>query len=339
MAPPGIEGLARTVAPLPIALTVVPDDGMVPRWLDVANTPYTTQFVDSYDYADASVTAALTSSADGLVITLSGTGLKPNFAYQIKLEGLPSVDPVANQTLGDLGRWWNGTGYLIAGYFVTDSSGSITSTASSQVWPAAAMQVDSSYHVLWTTAQRRPKRSDGPPISHTVVQTLWAYPVEKIGSAVSVYGGWEPQRPKPGTLVLPAGDYQCLLRLTEEGFHMTDASGAIIYGWKTVLDAPIAFTIDSVTPEPPPASTGSIAGTVTYEGGAAAKRVSVTLIDEAALQPIASARTVGNGAYSFGAVPTDATYTVSASDGSLSASESGLTVSADQTTTVNLTLQ
>lgn len=320
------------------------DDGLLPRWMDVADTAYTTDeagalFETVFDYQNANVTVTIESPASQLVITLSGTGLKPNFAYQIKLEGLPSVDPAANQILGELGRWWNDVGYLISGYFVTDSAGSILYTASSEVWPDTATPIDCSYHVLWKTTQRRPLRSDGPVIHHKVIETPWGYDGSTSGDNVGVYAEWESGRPKPGELILPQGDYQCLLRLTEEAFHMRDADGDMIYGWKTILDAPIEFTIGGGSEPPPePSPTGAIAGKVTYQSGSAAKRVPVALTDETTWAVVASATTAGNGSYSFSEVPTDTTYVVAATDGSLEDSASGVSVAAGETTIVNLTL-
>ena len=147
-----------------------------------------------------------------------------------------------------------------------------------------------------------------------------------------MYAELEPGRPRPGKLVLPERSYTCLLRLTEEAFHMKDASGALIYGWKSVLDTPIQFTIGAAPPPPPPSATGAIAGTVKYASGAAAKRVEVTLTDEATGAIVKRATTSGNGSYSLTDVPTDSTYTVRA----LTASQSGVRVYAGQTTTVNL---
>ncbi|MGD9496221.1 MAG: carboxypeptidase-like regulatory domain-containing protein [Armatimonadota bacterium] len=311
------------------------DDGLIARWLDVEDTAYTTgrdgvtPFTASFDYADASVMATWTTPAEQLVVTLTGTGLKPNFAYQIKLEGLPAVDPEGNQILADLGRSWEGRGYLIAGYFVTDESGTIARTASSQWWPSTATPIDSSYHVLWKTSQRTPLRFDGPVITHTVQQTSWGYDGNAAGGTVGVYGEWEAKRPKPGKLILPDHAYTCLLRLSEEAFHMRDSSGNLIYGWKSVLDAPVQFTIGASAG---PSATGSIAGTVRYSSGTPARRVEVKLTDETTGSIIKRTKTGGNGSYSFGDVPADSTYTVSA----LSASVSGVVVVANQTTTVDL---
>jgi len=330
---PGFLGTAVRFAP-PSATTLTPpavDDGLIPRWLDVDDTAYTTAFRNSFDYAAAQVSASWVTPAPQLVVTLNGTGLKPNFAYQVKLEGLPKIDRQANQILASLGRSWRNVGYLIAGYFVTDSGGNIVTTASSQCWPDTETPIDSSYHVLWKTSQRSRGANDGPIITHQVIQTPWGYAVTEptTGGTVGVYAEWEPNRPLPGELVLPDRKYTCLLRLTEETFHMTD------YGWKTVLDAQIQFTIGAAAPPPPPpSSTGAIAGTVKYSSGAAAKRVEVTLTDETTPAVTWRTMTKGNGSYSFADVPTDTTYTVSA----LTASQTGVPVYAGQTTTVDLVL-
>lgn len=334
---PGFADTAVRLTPSSAVSLTPPavDDGLIPRWLDVADTAYTPAFQSSFDYADAQVSASWVTPAPQLVITLNGTGLKPNFAYQIKLEGLPALDPQGNQILASVGRSWEGLGYLIAGYFVTDAAGAITRTASSKWWPNTATPIDSSYHVLWKTSQRNPGPSDGPIITHQVLQTPGAYAVAEPtpGDTVEVYAEWEPDRPLPGELVLADRKYTCLLRLTEEAFHMTGSTGSLIYGWKTVLDAQMQFTIGPAAPPPPPPSgTGTIAGTVKYVSGAAARRVEVTLTDEATGAIVKRATTSGNGSYSLTDVPTDSTYTVRA----LTASQSGVRVYAGQTTTVNL---
>jgi hypothetical protein len=235
------------------------DDGLRYRWRDVDSTLYTTDcgepdaeppippqdFQTAYSYADASVSASFATPAEQLVVTLTGTGLKPNFAYQLKLEGLPQEDPTANGILRNLGRRWRNLGYLIFGYFVTDKEGKIVTCASSTWNPDTSIPVDSSYHVLWRLS-RTPGDNDGPVITHNIIQTCFGYDGNGTGDTVGVYGEWEPGRPTPGTLVLPEGSYTCLLRLTEETFHEQEADWDSMWdGWKSVLDAQISFTIGS----------------------------------------------------------------------------------------------
>jgi uncharacterized repeat protein (TIGR01451 family) len=230
------------------------DDGLYERWRDVASFPYSTSFPTEFSYdVTPAVTAAFESPAPRLIITLQGTSLKPNFAYQLKLEGLPKVDGTANQILGSLGRRYRNLGYLILGYFVTDRSGNITKCVTSQQWEddpdrpgPTAMLVDSSYHVLWRPDDRPPEPEDGPVINHTVIRTSYGYDTAETGPTVGVYGEWEPTRDLPGDLVLPDGDYTCLLRLSEETFHELEPGWSSMWdGWKSVLDAQISFTIDS----------------------------------------------------------------------------------------------
>ncbi len=76
------------------------------RWKDVAGNLYSAAYRDAYQYAQASV--VITYGTEGGILRgrLSARNLKPNFAYQLKLIGLPEVDPAANKDLGFSGRWW-----------------------------------------------------------------------------------------------------------------------------------------------------------------------------------------------------------------------------------------
>jgi hypothetical protein len=85
------------------------------RWADIAGNPYSSAFRRSYRYASAAVDvlyAAAQPAGTPFAGLLQGTGLKPNFAYQIKLEGKPELtygtegDEWANAQLGLNGRWW-----------------------------------------------------------------------------------------------------------------------------------------------------------------------------------------------------------------------------------------
>lgn len=117
-----------------------------PRWRDIANTPYSSGFKSSFSYASGQVnlTFQRAPGASSFVGHISASGLKPNFAYQIKLAGKPvsgnrgwgtsrswveassknaGATPVShdvpgtsvggddwtNQQLGYAGRWWDDT--------------------------------------------------------------------------------------------------------------------------------------------------------------------------------------------------------------------------------------
>jgi len=220
-----------TAKPATVVVNLSPTFEPNERWMDIADNVYSGEFRSTYQYANAQVTASYEVPVNQIKFEIQATGLKPNFAYQVKLEGLPSEDPWANQILGNLGRWWNDVGYLIFSYVVADDYGRVNFTAN----------VDSSYHVLWKTDQRRRTRNDGPIIKHYVAgHTDYGYDIAVDGPRVDVYGEWETGRPKPGTLVLPSGNYHILLRISEESFHSQDALGG---NWASVLDAPVDFTV------------------------------------------------------------------------------------------------
>ena len=254
-----------------IQVAFVPaDDNQKPYWRDMGEVDYPTEYVDGYDYGNATVDAVCKIVDGQLVVDISGSGLKPNFAYQLKLEGDPGTPTSA--VLASLGRTWQDIGYLIYGFVVTDKDGNISGAASGDIvtsgGPSFSVPVDSSYHVLWRRSDRRAKRNDGPTLSHTVVRGETAYgisPEEEENKPVKVYAEWEPSRPTPGSLVLPDGDYACRLRLTEESWHDTGDGWASMWdGWKSVLEAPLEWTIGSSPP--PPSETGGIAGKV-VDGG------------------------------------------------------------------------
>ncbi|MGQ9730522.1 MAG: hypothetical protein ACUVX8_04540 [Candidatus Zipacnadales bacterium] len=208
--------------------------------MNVLDIVYSPEFIQSFDYVNSDVSASFLDSTDKITFTLGGLGLKPDFAYQVKLEGLPTIDPVGNQNLMTLGRRWGDIGYLIFGYLVTDKTGTIVpgECAAGTLLTDTTIPVDSSYHVLWKVSQRARTRSDGPIITHTI---------EGVG-VDGIYGEWETGKPKPGKLALPAHTYTCLLRLTEESFHSTDLLGG---NWESVLDATVTFTITARSGKPP----------------------------------------------------------------------------------------
>jgi hypothetical protein len=77
------------------------------RWLDVAGQTYRSSFQTSYDYGNPAVAVSVTYTAvaDAFTGTLTAVGLKPNFAYQIKIEGTPG-GRLDNEWVGLAGRWW-----------------------------------------------------------------------------------------------------------------------------------------------------------------------------------------------------------------------------------------
>ena len=218
---------------------VDPDDY---RWKDIANNLYAAAFVGSFDYSTPTVTVNFDDSSDTLQGTIDATGLKPNFAYQIKLIGKPTGDwgaagdDAANERIGYAGRWWSdvsgnqddayyqahhGTetivGYLVTGFLITDEDGQ-----ASVNW-----RVENSYHVLWNTGQRAANADDRPSQAHTLAFSSWGYslPYPAV-STQTIYPEQEPTRSTSGNARLAAGSYHCIFALYEESFHdVADGAG------------------------------------------------------------------------------------------------------------------
>jgi len=234
-----------------------------PRWRDIADYLYSNSFRNSFKYP-GTVLLSYTTQETPLRFTLSAPrhGLKPNFCYQMKLEGpsqLWSNDPqgadFVNYQFGSHGRWWCDTGnraltdtevasgahngHVVKGYIYFDFA--VTNRDGSAYQSST---VSNSYHVTWKTSQRSRTANDGPVRTSTVVATSdgWAYSGYNRSVNVGVYGEWEPGRPLPGSLALASGTYSGVqFRLTEESFHSTLSYGG---NWRTALSASVpAFQI------------------------------------------------------------------------------------------------
>lgn len=243
------------------------------RWYDIADNLYSSDLRSRFDYADANVRVQYERAGTTLVGRLVGDGLKPFFAYQLKLAA--SHDNSAMERLGYLGRWvWEGgplnvadyeyeahkgdpgfSSFLLFDYCITDEDGRVEED----------FRIDSSYHVLfrdgvgWVPGARPPGPNDGFSVD-TLVDPAAATPgtYQNLSSPVwvSVYGEYEHTRgnvrPLPGELLMPAGDYSLQFMLTEESFHYWGGLGGY---WMTALTSPpgedITFSIISTTiPEP-----------------------------------------------------------------------------------------
>lgn len=225
------------------------------RWKDVAGNMYAgapDTSPGSQDYAGASVMVSYSVVGQQLKGKITASGLKPNFAYQMKLEG-KSSDPWTNSTLAAIGRTSGSTGYLIFDLLMTDENGNAMSK----------FVTDSSFHVVETVSRRAPTANDGPVTTYTFdpdTSSPW-YDVDYPQATESLYGMYEPGRALPGTLLLPSGSYDCKFVLTEESFH--DASGGSIWAgvpggaWASPFKGDIAFEVP-VVPAPGAVLLGSI---------------------------------------------------------------------------------
>lgn len=221
-----------------------------PRFWDIDDQPLQ-EFIDTGQFAYTNQQVILTYATQPtnpyFVGHIQAKGLKPNFAYQMKLLGKPVYgergwgkfgDDLTNERLGKAGRWWEDVaappgpniddayyeanykdapieqkrtiyGYLYMGAFVTDEQGNADVDFSSQY----------SYHICWQDKQIKGQR-EVVAGEYTVQSTLSPY-----------YGYGHPVAPRPVRLWyeyqwgrsrevnLPPGTYNCRFLITEETFH------------------------------------------------------------------------------------------------------------------------
>ena len=246
-----------------VELQPVSGSGSNNRWMDMADNLYSSTYQGSFTYAQPLVIISYSNTAGSFSGTLTATGLKPDFAYQMKLVGDSDMDDWTNEQLGYAGRWWrvqpgpgnsNDTdyanhkddpgyiyqGYLLFDYFLTDEQGNAT----------VNFAVNSSYHVLWATndstgagtGHKNPGENDSAVIyndftASPAINSL-AYSTDYGSAHVGVFAEWESGRALPGQLYLPQGGYLCHFILTEESFHQSGPGG----GWASVLEGDVDFT-------------------------------------------------------------------------------------------------
>ena len=236
------------------------------RWLDALDRPYGEAFRKEFLYSDANVRIRFRRRAPVFEGTLRARKLKPNFAYQMKVVGMPPFlwgdtgDVPSNVRIGSVGRWWKPgeqggnasdvkdgekdkmEGYFVFGCFVTDGKGRAD----------VSFRADSSYHVLWKTSQRKPSKDDSRPTKHAMVVRPASYGYDRsyfLGE-LEIYAEHQSDRPANGRVHLPPGDYRCFFLLTEESFHTQDEKNG--GDWAAALAKRISFTI--TPPEKPPAA-------------------------------------------------------------------------------------
>ncbi len=245
------------------------------RARDIADNDYSARFYTgagdpdyaASDYTPAQVTVSFKRTGSFFEGSLDAWGLKPNFAYQMKLVGMPTAefgaagDDLSNERIGFAGRWYrtgvgNATdaevqachadpgcqevyeGYLIFDFFITDELGRATH----------AFAADDSFHVLWRdcpaghpmTGCQSP---DGRPAVYQDVSALastgYGYDEDHTTWRMGVFG--EVERTAPQSY-LPQGEYRGRFILTEESFHESGSPGGY---WASVVgEAGIHFWID-----------------------------------------------------------------------------------------------
>ena len=239
------------------------------RFLDIGGRAYSRAFNENFSYTDPAkapeVRIEYLAKAEALSGKIVGTGLKPNFAYQIKLRGM-FTDRDAFERIGYTGRWrmpGRGTNYtdehyekyenkhlveayILFDYAITDPAGNLDKD----------IYLDSSLHVLWNySTQRGPQPDDVTPGDHVREggdRRLYAHPRADL-SPQFVYAesqqhfGQRDIRKPIGQAFLPPGPYTAEVVLTEESFHGFGDCGF----WATVMAADLRFEIVD-KPKPPP---------------------------------------------------------------------------------------
>jgi len=264
------------------SVQLLPSVGGNYRWRDVADNLYSATFRGTYSYSGAHVYASFYTIDTVLHGVLGAVDLKPNFAYQLKLTGIP--DTASNERIGLVGRWWqeewsgsawvNGQNLNSQGdgsspnpnddtYFARRDIADPTSPTGrkycytgylvfdcfitdSNGKASLVFKADSSYHVLWKTTQRARSSEDGPlkVVTFDPNPSEPAYDVDYLESSVSVFGEWE--RLPVGGVFLRDGVYDCKILLTEESFH--GSGGEYSGSWAAALERDVSFTI---TAQPP----------------------------------------------------------------------------------------
>jgi hypothetical protein len=254
------------------------------RWMDVADQLFQVSYQDSFDYTQSSVQVTFITGADTLHGTLTAFNLKPNFAYQFKLAGIPGTD--SNERIGLTGRWWqeewdgsqwtNGQNLNNKGDGSSPNPNDLTYLARRDIADPTSptglnyeytgylvfdyfitdeygnavfdFEANSSYHVLWKTTQRSRNSEDGPIKARTfdveLPDPVSAYDSDYPEQTVSIFGEWE--RLPVGGVILPQGRYEGDFILTEESFHGSGLAG----GWAAAMGGTVTFYIG---PEPTPA--------------------------------------------------------------------------------------
>ncbi len=251
------------------------------RFFDIANRAYSREFVTGFSYSNPArrmpvVSVTYSRRAETFTGRLVARGLKPHFAYQIKLCGDHAADVAGFERIGRLGRWrlrgspsTNFTdydfssardksafeSYILFDFLITDHNGDADKT----------FYLDSTLHVLFNhPKQGSPRANDSRPqrvvFSHT---DSWVYANPKAEVAPqSVYAETEAgsngqRRPEIGMAFLPPGAYRARLLLSEESFHGYGDGGF----WAAVMACDVAFeVVRRPTPPPPVWQAGDLTG-------------------------------------------------------------------------------
>ncbi len=266
---------AATTIRLPKTVTMAPMNDPWPaareRFWDIDNNPFDAWITNgapngqfSYANANVNLTFDRAPGAPYFVGRVQASGLKPNFAYQLKLIGKPQRgtrgwgamgNDLSNERIGYAGRWWcdsshatqtnfddshyvdfyknaaPGTehdiyGYQFMGDVVSDRFGNVNAAISGEI----------AYHITWASWQGGIQDvAFGTFSVQGGVQTsgFYGYGSTAPNGSVELFYEYEAGRPNP--VVLPAGVYKCRFVLTEETFHNNYSSTPLGGYWKGVL--------------------------------------------------------------------------------------------------------
>lgn len=253
------------------------------RYLDVAGRAYSRQVLEGFSYTDPKapkrpeLVVEYLARAETFVGRIRGAGLKPNFAYQLKLWGNYRENPDGFEKIGYTGRWrlpGRGTNYkdkayeeypdkeaveayLLFDFFVTDEKGKVDKE----------FYADSSLHVLFNSStQGSPKDADGcqmPIIRRESDRALYANPKVDLrmhrlyAESEQNMQGEKDHRQPIGQAFLPPGKYKAEVVMTEESFHGYGDAGF----WATVMTAAVEFEVEDKERPQPAEITGNLIGT------------------------------------------------------------------------------
>ena len=269
---------------LPATRTLIPFrdpwPATMPRFMDIDDNPLPA-FHRHFVYTGTQVTLTYDKAplAPYFVGHIDAHGLKPNFAYQLKLEGKPEygirgwgdhADDSANERLGRAARWWDDTqmknadddiyescyvrpsvnhrhtvyGYQFLGDFITDQNGD------------ASLDFNGAHslHITWQDKQIYGIREidAGTYHIHSDTAPYYGYGAALPDRPVKLW--YERQSGRTYDVTLPVGHYHLRLVVTEESFHsqlggIEDPDGGY---WHTVLGTE-GYTNDG-HPNPNPAN-------------------------------------------------------------------------------------
>jgi hypothetical protein len=238
------------------------DEPELSRWADVAGNYYSEAFCRQFSYTDTApdgprAFVRLASRGETVSGRLELRGMKPNFAYQLKILGNYAAGVERYEAIGHIGRWrlpgrrTNFTykdydrfedkdqveAYVLFDYVVTDAKGDAVRD----------FALDSSLHVLWNALrQKRHRIYRDDALAVTVVAddpAIYARPKPEP-TVEYIYAERETVRyrrlPAGAVIRLPPGEYDAFFAITEESFHSEDSDGG---HWSTVLRAPVSFEV------------------------------------------------------------------------------------------------